>query len=505
MADDEVLDEQVDEVEEASGDDEGGDEEKSLEDKLKEAVDVRVEDVGGLRKKLTITVPHGSISEQLDEQYGELRRDAMVPGFRKGRAPRRLLEKRFGNEVSETLVQKMVGTGYLAAIDKTELKVIGDPLIWVREKDAEREMLVDVQEAMDLIKLPDDEPLVFSCEVEVRPEFDLPEVEGIEIKKPVVTVSDEDVNVQINRIRARRGTYETLPDEAVEPDDVVIADVKMSSGETLLKEQEAVRMAARPQVVDGVALEKLGEVLTGARAGEVRTVSGTISDDYVKADFRGQPADFEFKLREVQRLRMPELDDEFIHNLGFETEAELREWVRSEMESRLGEEIRRAMAGQVRKYLLDNTSLELPERVSERQAARVTVRRLVDLYQQGVPPAEAEKLTDELKASAREETARELKLFFIMEKLAEEFEVEVTEGEINGLIASIAQRQGQRFDRVRDELSKEGGLANLYLQIRDEKIIDQLIDKANVVESKPETDQADKTADDEADEFADET
>lgn len=483
MADDEMLDEQTDETqldEEQEGEVEA---EESLEEKLKEAVDVSVEDLGGLRKKLTITVPQDTITEQLDDQYQELRNEAMVPGFRKGRAPRRLLEKRFGNEVSDTLVQQLVGTGYMAAVDKTELKVIGDPLIWAKEKDAESETLMDVQKAIELIELPKDDPLTFACEVEVRPEFELPELKGIPLTKPVITVTDENVDEQVNRIRGMRGHYETVSDSAVEQDDVVIADLKMSSEGTVLKEEESVRMAARPQAVDGVALENLGEALTGANVGDVRTTSGEISDDYIKAEFRGKTAEFEIKVREIQRLQLPELNEEFIKGLGFETEEELREWTRSELESRLDEQVRQSLVAQVYDYLADETKVELPERLSKSHADRVMVRRMLDLYRQGVPPAETEKLLDELKTRAREEAARDLQLFFIMDKLAEEYDVDVSEGEVNGLIAAIAQRRGERFDRVRDELTREGGLTNLYIQLRDEKIVGQLIEDATITES----------------------
>jgi trigger factor len=479
MADEELQDQQ-------SQDAEGQTEqqEKSLQDKLKEVVDVRVEDLGGLRKKLTISVPRDTLAEQLDEQYGQMRQEAVVPGFRKGRAPRRLLEKRFGNDVSSTIVQQMLGTGYMAAVEKADLKVIGDPMIWVKEEGADTELLADVQKAMELIKLPDEGPLSFCCEVEIRPEFEIPAIEGIPLEKPVVTVSDQDVEGQVSRFRAMRGTYEVIHEDGVgEPNDMLYVDVKMTAEGTVLKEQEMVRMAARGQVIDGVSLDQLGETLAGVKVGETRTTTGQISDDYVKAEFRGKQANFEFKVREIQRLKLPEMNEQFFKGLGFESEPDFREYVRKDLESRVGEQVKQALAAQVYKYLEEKTSFELPPRLSERQADRVLVRHMVEMYRQGIPPADVDQRMDEIKTSSREMAAREMKRFFIMEKLAEQFEdIEVSDGEINNLIATIAHRQGRRFDRVRDELAKEGGLTNLYLQIRDEKLIDRLIEKAQVTE-----------------------
>ncbi len=488
MADEDLQNPRVDEdeevVDEAPDTEEAGKEgeEKSLEEQIKDAVDVQVEDIGSLRKKLTITVPRDSLDEQINKQYDELRREAQVPGFRRGRAPRRLLEKRFGGEVSDTLVQQLVSAGYSAALDKASLKAIGDPLVWAREKGAKTDSLMSAEKAIALIELPDDAPLVFSCEVEIRPEFELPDLKAMTLKKPIITISDQDVEQYVERVRAMRGSWQPVLDGTVQVDDVIHADVKMTSGETVLKEQDNVRIPVRPQTVDGVVIENLGEILAGAKVGDVRTTSGTISDDYYKVEFRGQPVNFEFTIHRIERLNLPELNDEFVQGLGFDSVAELREWSRKDLESRLHEQIQRALAGQVCQYLLDHTSFDLPQRLSERQADRVAMRRMIDLYQQGIPPAEVEKLMDEVRTSAKTDVARDLKLSLIMEKLDEEFKVEVGENEINGRIAAIARMQNQRFDRVRDELVKGPGLANLFVQIRDEKIISRLIDQANIVE-----------------------
>ena len=501
MADEEVLEPQADENETAPEDavaqddaveqtdaQEGEDKEPSLLEELKESIECRVEEVGALRKKLTISVPADTLSHRLDEQYGELRRDAAVPGFRRGRAPRRLLEKRFGSEVGETLVQQLLSTGYMAAIEKTDLKVLGDPLIWVDEEEGQGQTLVDVTKAIDLIELPDEGTFTFACEVEIRPEFELPELENIPLEKPVVTVTDDDVTEHVVRLRSMGGTYHTVTDGEVQADDQVVADLEATSGESVLFErQEGVRLAARPQQIDGIKLEALGEALVGKKVGDVVKASGEIPEDYAKEEFRSKQADFEIKITEIQRLELPPLDETFISGLGFESEQDLRDWVKSDLESRIGEEIHRGMTAQIHQFLLENVAFEVPERLSERQTSRVVTRRMVELYQRGVPPQEVEKHLDELKTGAKEDAVRDMKLFFVMEKLSEEFEVEVGETEINGAIAAIAQRQNQRFDRVRDELAKgEGeGMTHVYLQIRDRKIVDRLIDQAKITETEP--------------------
>lgn len=479
-------------VEEAGGE---TDETKVAFEKLKEQVEVAVEEIGTLRKKVTVTIPRAAIDERLEKQYTDLSRDATVPGFRKGRAPRRLLEKRFGSEVSETITSDLLGSGYLAAIEKVSLKVMGDPLIWCKPKKPVKaegaevaetgEKLMGVREAFENIDLPGEGALTYVCEVEVQPAFELPKLDEIPIEKPKVTISDEDVEKQVDRFRQFRGTWETLPEGTVEPDDVLAVALKMSVDGKVVKEQDPTTVAARPQAIEGIAFENLGETLAGAKVGEVRKLTGTVPDDDARAEMRGKTAEFELTIKEIRRMKLPELTAEMLQAVGFDSPEEFRKYIRSDLEARLNDVVRRGLRSQVYKYLMDAATFDLPERLSQRQANRVVVRRMLDLYRQGMPEAEVAKHLDELKTTAKDQAARDLKLSLIMEKIAEELKPEVTEDEVNGQIALIAQQQNRRFDRVRDELIKNEGLESLFIQLRDEKIVDHLIEQAKITETEP--------------------
>lgn len=461
--------------------------EKDLLTRLKESIEVEVEELGALRRKVSVTVPRGVLDEQLDEQYGELSRDAIIPGFRKGRAPRRLIEKRYGREVTDQIRSKVLGQGYLAAVEKAEIKAVSDPMVWVPsqgdgEDPAGAEQLVSVKEALQRLPIPSEGDLRFSCEVEIQPAFELPKLDKIPLKKPKVGISDKDVQEQIDRLRAMRGTYESAEGK-IKADDLVIADVKMSVGGEVVEEQENMQLAARGQTVFGVALGGLGEVLVGKKAGQTVSAQGEIPDDYNKTEQRGKPASFEIVVHESKRLVLPPINKSFLSQIGFESEKELRKWVRDDLESRLGEAIQEGLRNQVYQHLLDNTKMDLPEGLSSRQTDRVVSRRLLDLRRKGVSDSEIEKHLDELRTGARDEAATQLKASFIMDEIAEEVDVHVAEDEVNARIARIAARYNRRFDRVRDDLSKGEGLSSLYIQIRDDKIIDQLIGDALITET----------------------
>jgi len=455
--------------------------------KLKEAISVDKEEVGSLRLKLTITVPEETVEERMSEQFAELKREADIPGFRRGHAPMKLVEKRFATDVGEQLKSRLISSAYLAAVEKEELKPLGDPLIWTKVKSdkggAESERLLSIDEALDHFKLPREEALTFSCEVELKPKFELPKLDKIPVEKQKVGVGDEEVDQTIRRILMSRGTFQPVEDGSVQEDDMLYADAKLSVGETVLLDEENYDLAARDVYVEGVRLTGLAEAAEGKKVGDSFSLEVEVPENHEDLELRGKTARFECTIKEIKRLQLPEIDAAFLSSLGAESEEELREAIRGNLESRLDETVHERMREQIGDYLVDNTEMEIPEGLSQRQTERSVSRRMIEMYQSGVPQAEVEKAADEMRASAQDQAIRDLKLFFILEKIAEEREIEVSEEEINGAIAAMARQFNMRFDRMRDQLSKDNRLMTLYLQLRDTRILTQLLDDAEVTET----------------------
>lgn len=448
-----------------------------LLEELKGLVKVEAKDIGTLRKELHITVPAKVITDHMEQNYSELMSDALVPGFRKGRAPRQLVEKRYGAEVRDSLTTSIVGQSFYAATDNEELDVLGEPRFRVTIDDNVK--LVEIDEALQHLKLPDEGDFNYICEVELKPSFELPPLENIEIKSPDIEITDEMIDEQILRHRKNRGRYEPA-EKAEEPDDQVIAEVTLTVDGNEVKREDNVTLGVRPTRLDGVTVMDLGEKLKGAKPGDTCTSEVTIPDDFESADLRGKTGAFNFRVHEVKRLAPEPLED-FIKALAFENEQEMRDDVRADLEAERTRLMERARRIQVEDYLLDKTSLELPEEFSGRQTDRAVMRRVIDMQQNGVPLPDIEARIDELRTSAREDVARELRLGFIFERVADELSITVTDEEVNTEIARIAQMYGRRFDRVRDDLQNRGLLKQLVEQIRQNKCVAQLLDKAKVV------------------------
>lgn len=461
--------------------------EKLLEE-LKASVKVAAKDVGVLRKELAITVPEKIIADHMEQNYSELMHDAMVPGFRKGRAPRRLIEKRFGADVRESLSTSIVGQSFYAATENEELDVLGDPLFRIDTGDGVK--LAEIGEALQHIKLPESGDFEYVCEVELKPSFELPELKGIKVKMPDVAVTDEMVDEQVLRRRKLRGRFEPVQD-AAEKDDQLVADVVLTVDGAEAKRDENITLAVRPTRLDGITMETLDEALTGVKQGEKREAECTIPEDYERADLRGKKGTFAFHVHEIKRLA-PEPLDSFMQAWGFDSEKDLRDDFRAQIEAERDQLIERAKKAQVEQYLLEQTQLELPQDFSSRQTERAVTRRVIELQQRGVPMSDIEAGIDELRTSAKEEVGNELKLGFILEKVAEQRDVDVTDEEVNTEIARIAQLYGRRFDRVRDDLQGRGLLSQLVEQIRHTKCIALLLEDAEFVAAEPEEEEETK-------------
>jgi len=467
------------------------DDAEALLEILKEKALVEIEEVGTLRRKLSITVPAEVIEEQLDKQFGELRSDAVVPGFRKGHAPIQLVQKRFGAEIRESLTTTILGQAFFAATEKNELEVLGDPRFQITTDDGEQ--LMELDEALQHYKLPQSGEFSFACEVEIKPTFKLPELEGIEVKTPKIKILKKDVEANIERQLKIRGRFEPVLDGVAETDDMVIAKTKLTSGGDLIKEEDNVDMGVRPTRLNGILLEQLGDVLTGAKVGDTRSAECDIPDDYERADLRGKKGLFEITVHEIKRLK-PAAIETLVEQSGAESEKELREFIKDEMEAERDQLVERAKREQVLDYLLQKVELDLPDDLSNRQTERAVARKMIDMQQRGVPQGDAEAMVDELRTSAKEEVARSLKLEFIMEKVAEQLDVVVTDEEINSEIARIARMYNQRFDRIRDSLHSRGLLEQLVEQIRQDKCIKLLLSGAQLKEVTEDSDEPAESA-----------
>ncbi len=436
-------------------------------------LNVTIEDLGPARKKLTIEIPGERISEALENSFAKLRSDAAVPGFRRGRVPQRLLEKRFGQSLREDLRGQLISETYHQALEEHKLRVLGEPDV----KDLEN------------IKLPDEGSMTYEVEVEVAPDVQLPSLEGIPVTKKPVAITDEDVNKEIDLYRDRFGTMDEVPDGIVAADDFVTADVHVTTadGKEIHHNPEAPIYVAGEKRdykghVVGIVVDDLGKQLAGKKVGEEVTLTLVGPASHENEEIRDKPITIQIKITKVQRVT-PAPIETLVAQFGEESEQSLRNTVRKNLENRAEREQQAQMHDQLREYLLEHVELELPPGVTGRQTERLLHREMMELAYRGVPMEEIEQKIAEMRASSEEEARKQLKEFFILEAAAEQLDIEVTEAELNSRIALLAIQQGRRPEKLRQEMQRNGELEYLYLQMREQKTLDAILQKAAVTES----------------------
>ena len=432
---------------------------------------IKVEDIGPGAKRVSVEIPRERIEEKLKEQFRELRQQAAIPGFRSGHAPQKLIEKRFASDVKDQVRRALIGESYEQAVQKNSLQVIGEPEF----DDAEK------------IQLPEEGSLQYSFLVEVQPEFNLPPLFGLKVRKPKIEIKEENIDQAMHNLREQQGALVPVEDRGVEAADYLIGDVHVKLDGNEIAHQNDAQIVSRPGRIAGWQVDDLDAQLAGLKTGETRSVKVNVPDDHPNEQLRGKEVEIEIALKEIKKMELAEVTPAFLADLDFENEQQLRDALREQMVEKINYDVQQAMREQVNRYLMESVQLELPEKLSQKQTDRVVSRRAVELMMRGMPREQVEANVERLRSGAAEEAARELKLNFILQKVAAQQKVTVSEGELNGRVALLAVQRGQRPEKLKQQMTKDGTLSNLYVQMLEQKAIDQVLARAQIeeIELKP--------------------
>jgi trigger factor len=431
-------------------------------------MDVNVEDLAACKKRLSITISREEIQAKMNERFIELEREAQVPGFRPGRAPRRLVEKRFHDAVKDETGAKLLSEAFAKAVEEKKLEVIGEPDI-----DPEK------------IKIPDDGPLTFSVDLEVRPAFDLPDYIGIPVNVEPPAVTEADEARALDRLRESHGRLlEVPPGAEAKANDIVTGDLAVQAGDQLILDRPNARVPVAPIAVEGIPLEKFAELLTGAKVGETRSARVTIDPTAEKEDLRGKEAEVRIKVNKIERVALPD-DAQLLAMTDHADMDALKRTVRRELEGRSDQAYHERQERAVQDWLLEQVKFDLPEELVKRHANSLLQRTVMGLQYRGAAVDEIEKRLEEIRSASTERAARELRLLFILDAIGKKEKIEATDQELDARVRFMAAQHGRRDDRLREEMEAEGTLDNLRGQIRDDKVIRFLLAKAKIAGQPP--------------------
>ena len=428
--------------------------------KLQQTVELK--DIGPCKKHIKVTVDRKDIDEQLDKKFSELVKESTVPGFRPGKAPRKVVTRMYRKDV----VDQIKGQVLLASLEQL-----------AEEHDIAPLSAPNIDPGK--IDIPEEGPFVYEFEVEVRPQFDLPDYKGLKLKRPVRTFSDQDVEKEENRILSRYGQIIPKEGGTAEIGDYLITDLTTRHGDQTIGTAKELTVRVEPRLAfkDGVA-EQFGQQIVGAKAGDVRVVELTMSDSVAVGALAGKTVQATFEIKDVKQLRLPELTHEFLHTLGVHTPEQLREQVRLLLERRLEYEQRQSARDQVIAQIADSSQWELPEDLLIRQARKALARKKLEMQDAGMSEDEIRGRQRVLEQDVLQSTAKSLKEHFVLQKIAEIEKIDVSEDEINEEIDRIAEQNGDSARRVRARMEKEDLLDTLAAQIIERKTLDLVLECA---------------------------
>ncbi|MDX2131032.1 MAG: trigger factor [Planctomycetota bacterium] len=431
---------------------------------------VTITDAGPCAKRVSIEIPAATVTEKLRGSLDTLSVEAQLPGFRKGRVPRWLIEKRFGATLRKEAKTELVTQALNEAVEQAKLRLVAHPT-----SDSLRE--ADVEEG---------KPFAFEVEVEVVPEFQLPSFDAIPVRKPTTNITDEMVQQELDKLAINDGTLETR--ERAEAGDYITGHAVMTDdkGTEFYNLKGAVVQKPLPAaggkgMILGIMVDDFDAQLGTPAPGDDFTVKSKGPENHEVEGIRNAALTITFHVERVDRI-IPAPMSQILAQYGFEDESSLRERIRSRMDERVRIQQSTVMHQQVVKHLLEHTTMELPKRLTAQQAHRNLARRRMELMYRGVDAQKIEEHMASLRAASAGDAARELKVFFILHRIAEELRVSVHDVEASQRIAQMAFQRNVRPEALRAELVQNGQLAHVYEQIREQKTLDMLLNKATITE-----------------------
>ncbi|MFM8734776.1 MAG: trigger factor [Pirellulales bacterium] len=426
-------------------------------------LDVAVETVSTCQRRVKVTIPREDIDRYRDEAIGELMPAALLPGFRPGRAPRRLVSSRFKSELADQVRSKLLTAAMTQVSEQQKLSPISEP-----ELDTAA------------VLLPDEGPMTFEFSIEVRPEFELPTWKGLSISRPAREITEADVDESLGTILRERARF--VPHAgAAAPGDLIIASLEFRDGDHVLSRADEVEVVVR-ETLSFADAELPGFAKLVAKAAPGSTVAATVkvSPEAALEDVRGKDVTMELKVLDVKRLELPELTPAVLEEFGgFESAEAMRAAVRKQLEGQLEWHRRRQVRQQVANALTASASWDLPPALLRRQAQRELERAILELRRSGFDDDSIRRHVNELRQSVMASTARALKEHFILEKIAEAEGIADTAADYDEEIRAIAAQSGESPRRVRASLERRGLMDVLRNQIIERKTIDLVTSHAS--------------------------
>ena len=433
-------------------------------------MNVVVEALPNCLASIQVEVGPEVVSKTREQIVAKIAKEARIPGFRAGKVPRVMVEKRFQKDIAEELESFMLSQALDDAVREKGLKII------------------EVKNVDD-VKFGDDKTFSFSATLITVPEFDVPEYKGVAIEVPSEEIQASEVDSALEDLRDRRADFVDIEeDRGAQMDDFVVVDYKGSIGGVPLHEAHpklgkilGENTGFWIRMTDEAFFPGFCQNLVGAKRGESRTFQIEVPSDFPIEGLPGQKVDYEVKMHDLKKRELPELNDEFAASfLEGKTLADLRDLIQKDLEARKKSQIEAVKRDRVMNVLLEKVECELPEDLARAESGRV-LREMVKANQdRGISEDVLKENEKELVSTASQTGRNRVKGSFILTKIAELEKIEVSNNEIMGWVATAARENDMTVERVVKEMRKRRVFAQVRSDILTSKALDFVVSNATV-------------------------
>ena len=434
-----------------------------------EKLNIVREEPNTCRVKLNIEVPREEVEKTFSEIENEFKKHADIPGFRKGKAPRSILEKKYGDRIADEAKQRLLQEALRTAVMQEEVTPETAPNI-----DNE-----------DQLEANREQDFVFAVEFDIQPQFELPDYKNIQLSKNSTQVESEDIESTISNVLQQRTTYEPV-DRPAQAGDLLKAtyhgrladggDEELSeSARYILEATETWITLAEPEMIPGIT-----EKLEGVGPDSKHEIKVEFPEDFYEDKLAGKKADYTVHVHEVQASQTPELTDEMARELGADSAEQVREIVKDNLRSQQDQEEQQRLRTEIVNNLLEKVDFDLPQEALRRQ----TYQALNNIYQQkqqeGVSQEELQQQQQELYQQAEQQAKEDLKRRYLLLRIAREEGLQVGSEEVERMISTLSQYHQIPEKQLKQRLQENGGIYELYDNLLENKTVEHLISLADI-------------------------
>lgn len=428
-----------------------------------------LKDISPTRKQIDVEIDSATVRDVYDRISDNYAKQASVPGFRPGHAPRAVVRTRFKDQIRTEVLRELLPDAVQKAVEEHKLEPLGEP-----------ELNLENSEGLDKLG---QQPIAFNVSVEVLPEIKLGDYKGLAVSRSTRPVTEDDIDRVIESLRENSATLEPVEDRGAQAGDTVTA----SFHGTFLAEPEAepIKVEDVDVVLGGEGVvQEITDQLEGTKPDDEKTFTVDYPADFTAKGLAGKQIEYAVKVSAVRIRELPELDDDWAQSLGEEINSleQLRARVRGDLEQQVGNEADNKLRAALMRQLVEAHEFELPERLVEHQTEHRLESVVRDMIGQGIDPRNPELKWDQARESLKEQASYDLRSSLLLERIAGEEKIEVSNQEVEDEINAIADASNQSPDQVRAILTKQDGERSIAGRLRNRKALNLLVENARVTD-----------------------